>query len=162
MLLVRSRKLKLFVCHCEECMMQICGAMHPSQQQISPVCEAHCNGTDMQVRESPDVLQAFMTLSCLVQEPKHMKRACNGLSGHGFVTTAAACFSAHSRVSVHQHHRHWAKRAKCQPSKRSHSIRVTILTQFAAPVAPHDSNMASGAPGSCSGCYYCYFLSVVC
>jgi hypothetical protein len=26
--LVRWQKLKLFVCHCEQCMMQICGAMH--------------------------------------------------------------------------------------------------------------------------------------
>jgi hypothetical protein len=26
-LLVRSQRLRLFVCHCEECMMQICGAM---------------------------------------------------------------------------------------------------------------------------------------
>jgi hypothetical protein len=28
LLLVTSQRLRLFVCHCEECMMQICGAMH--------------------------------------------------------------------------------------------------------------------------------------
>jgi hypothetical protein len=27
-LLFRSQRPKLFVCNCEECMMQICGAMH--------------------------------------------------------------------------------------------------------------------------------------
>jgi hypothetical protein len=28
LLLVRSQRLKLFVWHCKECMMQVCGAMH--------------------------------------------------------------------------------------------------------------------------------------
>jgi hypothetical protein len=33
-LLVTLQRLKLFVCHCEDCVMQICGAMHAAATAI--------------------------------------------------------------------------------------------------------------------------------